>query len=141
MNQLGIAVLYLVLLADNAAKVLGPTALIPTGSEGTNQELWTLLFAALMLPVLLVRSLDNVAWVSAIGFLSIIFLWGLVVVECSEGEGQGGDPVEASWLTVSQALGVVVFAFGGHPVFPSVQASMKDPRRFFKARHAHIPAQ
>jgi vesicular inhibitory amino acid transporter len=45
----------------------------------------------------------------------------------------------ALWSSVPLVFGIMTFCYSGHGVFPSIQASMKNPQEFPKESHAALP--
>jgi vesicular inhibitory amino acid transporter len=129
-NQTGYAILYLVLLADNMNLLFGAELF---GSVATTHVIWVAIFAVAVAPVLCIPRLKEVSLVSAFSFLSIVYVWAMSVVELADREVKplpNAPAAKQGLLAVSGSLGMIVFAFGAHPLFPSIQSSMAEPEKF-----------
>lgn len=132
-NQFGIAVLYLVLLADNMNELLG---VVFGGSESTSHCIWVVIYAVAVAPVVCIPQLRELSIISAFGVFSILFVWVVAMVEMGNGDAKphpNQEHATRDLLSVSGSLGTLIFAFGGAPVFPSIQTSMKEPSKFTRA--------
>ena len=73
----------------------------------------------------------QVALVSCFGLVSILCVWLLVVVQITQGEVIKPTALPSrGWQDVALASGTFMYAYGGHAIFPSIQASMRQPELF-----------
>ncbi|KAI8394123.1 transmembrane amino acid transporter protein-domain-containing protein [Radiomyces spectabilis] len=127
---LGAPVLYVVLSGANLAHLCQNTVAEVVGA--TN---WTIISCVLVLiPFVLVKSMKEVAWMSAFGALTVLVVVLIVLVmACIDQKNQVNvhhDPV--IWDQFPIALSTISFSFGGNVVYPNVEASMKKPKQWPK---------
>ncbi|KAG1048342.1 hypothetical protein G6F43_009262 [Rhizopus delemar] len=122
---LGVPVLYTVLAGSNLNQLC----------KGTVAEIghvpWTIICCAIVaIPYIIIKSMKEVAWMSAFGALATIVVV-LIVLVCAAIDRPNHmdahhEPV--IWDMFPIALSTISFSFGGNVVYPHVEASMKKPR-------------
>ncbi|KAL9549097.1 hypothetical protein PS6_006247 [Mucor atramentarius] len=132
---LGVPVLYLVLCGGN----------INALATGTPAELsatiWTIICAAsLAIPFVLVKTMKEVAWLSAFGVTTIVLVVFIVLVMCAiDKPNQINVHHDAViWDMFPIALSTISFSFGGNVIYPHVEASMKKPKDWNKVAAAGL---
>ncbi|KAG0170975.1 hypothetical protein DFQ28_004601 [Apophysomyces sp. BC1034] len=128
---LGAPVLYLVLAGDNINSI----------AKGTPAELtqttWIIIScASVTIPIVVVKTLKDVAWISALGMLTAIIVVLIVLaVACihqSSGVIQNVHYEPVIWDQFPIALATISFSFSGNVVYPHVEASMRRPKNWPK---------
>lgn len=122
---LGVPVLYMVLAGTNLNQLC----------QGTVGEIghvpWTIICCGIIaIPYVLIKSMKEVAWMSAFGALATLVVV-IIVLVCAAIDRPNHmnahhDPV--IWDMFPIALSTISFSFGGNVVYPHVEASMKSPR-------------
>ncbi|KAG0739812.1 hypothetical protein G6F57_000744 [Rhizopus arrhizus] len=129
-TTLGAPVLYTVLAGSNLNELC----------KGTSGELgsvkWGIISCAIVaVPFILVKSMKEVAWMSACGAMAtVIVVFIVLVVSCIDLQHMAPahhDPV--IWNKFPIALSTISFSFGGNVVYSHVEASMKKPSQWPKA--------
>lgn len=122
---LGAPILYMVLSGTNLNQLC----------KGTVAEIgdtpWIIISCAIVaIPFILVKTMKEVAWMSAFGALAtIIVVLIVVVVAAIDKPNQINVHHDAVvWDMFPIALSTISFSFGGNVVYPHVEASMKKPR-------------
>jgi vesicular inhibitory amino acid transporter len=127
---LGAPILYMVLAGSN----------LNTLCVGTKGEIgvvpWSIVCCAVIaIPFILVKSMKEVAWMSAMGALATVVVVIIVlVVACID--LQTLPPAHHDsviWNKFPIALSTISFSFGGNAVYPHVEASMKKPQHWPRA--------
>ncbi|GAA5795659.1 transmembrane amino acid transporter protein-domain-containing protein [Helicostylum pulchrum] len=122
---LGAPILYMILSGTNLNKLC----------KGTVAEIgdvaWTIIIcAAVSIPFVLVKTMKEVAWMSAFGALAtVVVILVVVVVAGMDRANQVDihhDPV--IWNMFPIALSTISFSFGGNIIYSHVEASMKKPK-------------
>jgi amino acid permease len=122
--------------------------------ENVWQQNWTLISAAVvLLPVVLLKTLGEIAPLSALGMAASIATVVVVVVISAKVTPVRPDSVNTSWLPLpdefansnktepghkfvgkpallAEAFSAIILSFGGHAVFPSLEAGLRDRRQF-----------
>lgn len=121
---LGAPILYMVLSGANLNSIC----------QGTPAEIgtlpWSIISCAIVaIPFVFVKSMKEVAWMSALGALAtLIVVVIVIVVACLDKPyltNVHHDNV--IWDQFPIALSTISFSFGGNAVYPHVEASMKKP--------------
>ncbi|KAI7892474.1 transmembrane amino acid transporter protein-domain-containing protein [Mucor mucedo] len=127
---LGAPVLYMVLAGTNLNQLC----------EGTAGEIghvpWTIICCVIVaIPFILVKTMKEVAWMSAFGALATVVVVLIVLVMAAIDKPNQIDVQHNSvvWDMFPIALSTISFSFGGNVVYPHVEASMKNPRDWPKA--------
>ncbi|RCH95527.1 hypothetical protein CU097_009792 [Rhizopus azygosporus] len=127
---LGAPILYMVLSGDNLNALCKGTA----GEIGHVK--WSIIASAIVaIPFILVKSMKEVAWMSAMGALATAVVVIIVlVVACQDLQHLPPAVHEAViWDKFPIALSTISFSFGGNAVYPHVEASMKKPKQWPRA--------
>ncbi|KAI8883424.1 hypothetical protein K501DRAFT_285345 [Backusella circina FSU 941] len=126
---LGAPVLYMVLAGTNFNQLC----------EGTVGEIgvapWTIISCAIVaIPYVLVKSMKEVAWMSAFGaFATVVVVFIVVIMSAIDRPNVVDVHHDAViWEMFPIALSTISFSFGGNVVYPHVEASMKHPRNWTK---------
>ncbi|CAO3693063.1 unnamed protein product [Rhizopus stolonifer] len=129
-TTLGAPILYTVLAGSNLNELC----------KGTKGEIgnvpWGIVCCALVaVPFILVKSMKEVAWMSAMGALAtVIVVFIVLVVACIDVrniDAAHHDPV--IWNKFPIALSTISFSFGGNAIYSHVEASMKTPAHWPRA--------
>ena len=126
---LGAPVLYMVLAGTNLNQLCKGTA----GEIG--HVPWTIISCAIIaIPFILVKTMKEVAWMSALGAVStlIVVLICLVVAGIDSKNQVNVQHNAVIWDMFPIALSTISFSFGGNVIYPHVEASMKAPRQWPK---------
>ncbi|KAI9322120.1 transmembrane amino acid transporter protein-domain-containing protein [Dichotomocladium elegans] len=126
---LGAPVLYMVLSGMNLNQLCAGTA----GEIGKIP--WTIISCVIVgIPFVFVKSMKEVAWMSAFGAAATaIVVLIVLVVACIDQKNL--PPVHHDaviWDQFPVALSTISFSFGGNVVYPHVEASMKHPKSWNK---------
>ncbi|KAI8974406.1 transmembrane amino acid transporter protein-domain-containing protein [Pilobolus umbonatus] len=124
---LGGPVLYLVLSGQNINQVCRGTV-----AEIGNTP-WIIICCAIVaIPFIFVKSMKEVAWISAFGFVAIIIVVVVVLVMSAIDKPNQVNIHHDSviWDMFPIALSTISFSFGGNIVYPHVEASMKTPQHW-----------
>ncbi|KAI9481691.1 MAG: transmembrane amino acid transporter protein-domain-containing protein [Benjaminiella poitrasii] len=123
--MLGAPVLYMVLSGANLNQLC----------RGTVAEIgdipWTIILSvAIAIPFILLKTMKELAWMSAFGviaiFIVIVAVLAMAAIDKSNQVNIQHDVV--IWDMFPIALSTISFSFGGNVVYPHVEASMKKPR-------------
>lgn len=129
-TTLGAPVLYTVLAGSNLNELC----------KGTKGEIgnvpWGIICCALVsVPFILVKSMKEAAWMSAMGALAtVVVVLIVLVVSCVDVKNMSAahhDPV--IWNKFPIALSTISFSFGGNAIYSHVEASMKTPSHWPRA--------
>ncbi|KAG2230966.1 transmembrane amino acid transporter protein-domain-containing protein [Thamnidium elegans] len=122
---LGAPILYMVLSGTNLNQLC----------KGTVAEIgdtaWIIISCAVVaIPFILVKTMKEVAWMSAFGALAtvIVVLIVLIVAAIDKPNHMNVHHDAVVWDMFPIALSTISFSFGGNVVYPHVEASMKKPR-------------
>ena len=119
-----IASLNLVLAASLASSIFPESPL--------SEKSWMIIAAAAGLPIIFVKNLSQVAWLS---LLSVIALFVVVVVVLSYGFAHYSTWVPRKILFwsidgVPASLAIIILSYICHPVLPTIEASMEKRSQF-----------
>lgn len=132
---LGAPILYMVLAGTNLNKLC----------QGTVAEIghvpWTIIIcAAVAIPFVLVKTMKEVAWMSAFGALATVVVIIVVVIMAGIDRPNqvniNHEPV--IWNMFPIALSTISFSFGGNIIYSHVEASMKQPKDWPKVLAAGL---
>ncbi|KAL9558557.1 hypothetical protein MBANPS3_000847 [Mucor bainieri] len=132
---LGVPVLYLVLCGSNI------NALAANTPAELSATIWTIICAAFIaVPFVLVKTMKEVAWLSAFGVITIVLVVLIVLVMCAiDKPNQVNVHHDAViWDMFPIALSTISFSFGGNVIYPHVEASMKKPKDWNKVAAAGL---
>ncbi|XP_076458232.1 uncharacterized protein LOC143291966 [Babylonia areolata] len=126
-SMLGGAVVFLLLAGQNVAGVVREN-----GGPSLPLCYWFIVISVLLFPLTLRASPKEFHWigVGAMGATVIACIILLVVMAMDARAAQPVHHREIRPLPFAAALGTFMFAYGGHPVFPTFQTDMKAPRKF-----------
>lgn len=132
---LGAPILYMVLCGSNLNELCAGTA----GEIGTLY--WSIISCVVVaIPFILVKSMKEVAWMSAMGALATAIVVVIVIVVAAIDHKSLPDVHHDSviWAEFPIALSTISFSFGGNVVYPHVEASMKKPKDWNKVAFAGL---
>ncbi|KAI7901874.1 transmembrane amino acid transporter protein-domain-containing protein [Cokeromyces recurvatus] len=122
---LGAPILYMVLSGSNLNELCA----------GTKAELgvlpWSIISCVIVaIPFILVKSMKEVAFMSALGAAAtaVVVIIVIVVAGIDHKTLQNIHHDTVIWPKFPIALSTICFSFGGNVVYPHVEASMKKPR-------------
>ncbi|XP_031568121.1 vesicular inhibitory amino acid transporter-like [Actinia tenebrosa] len=98
---------------------------------------WCLICTCLLLPLVFIRKLHILAWLSMLAVLALIICI-LVIIGHSIGEWSSWSLHNIPNFNLEKlpvAVGIVVFGYSGHSVFPGIQGSMQEPKKFNKVTY------
>jgi solute carrier family 32 (vesicular inhibitory amino acid transporter) len=126
------AVSFLIILGTSMEQMF-PT--MTWGGYAVSSSTWSILSAALLAPTLWVRSMRWMAWLSAVSLLSAGLAVATVVYVGVADELLLKEPLAPADLLfngagMGVAAGIILFAFGGHGLYPIVYRSVKTTRQF-----------
>ncbi|KAJ0742879.1 putative amino acid transporter, transmembrane domain-containing protein [Helianthus annuus] len=124
---------FIILEGDNLTSLF-PTASLNFGGYSLDSvHLFAVITCLILVPIVLLRNVRVISYLSATGVLTTV-----VVIICvfymgtvSVGFNESGPAVK--WSGVPFALGIYVFCYSGHSVFPNIYQSMADKTKFSKA--------
>ena len=126
---LGVPVLYMVLAGTNLNQLC----------VGTSAEIgkvpWIIISAVVVaIPFVLVKTMKEVAWLSAFSTITIFVVVVIVLVMCAIDKPNQIDIHHDAviWDMFPIALSTISFSFGGNVVYPHVEAAMKKPKDWNK---------
>ncbi|CAO3624313.1 unnamed protein product [Mucor hiemalis] len=121
---LGAPILYMVLSGANLNELCRGTA----GEIGAVP--WSIISCVIVgIPFVFVKSLKEVAWMSAMGAVATLIVVIIVLVVAIMDKPGLPDVHHDNviWAQFPIALSTISFSFGGNAVYPHVEASMKKP--------------
>ncbi|KAL9558556.1 hypothetical protein MBANPS3_000846 [Mucor bainieri] len=126
---LGGPVLYLVLSGQNINQLCRGTV----GELGDTP--WIIISCVVVaIPFILVKTMKDVAWISALGLVAIV-VTVLVVLIMSAIDKPNQVNIHHDvviWDMFPIALSTIAFSFGGNVVYPHIESSMKKPQSWTK---------
>lgn len=132
---LGVPVLYTVLAGTNMNQLCA----------GTSAEIgdvpWAIICGVIIaIPFILVKTMKEVAWLSAFSTITIFIVVVVVTVMCGiDRSNQVNVQHDAViWDMFPIALSTISFSFGGNVVYPHVEAAMKKPQDWPKVAAAGL---
>ncbi|KAI8388639.1 transmembrane amino acid transporter protein-domain-containing protein [Radiomyces spectabilis] len=126
---LGAPILYMVLSGQNLSQLCRGTV----GDIGDTA--WIIISCAIVaVPFVIVKSMKEVAFMSAFGALAtLVVVLIVLVVACIDEKNQVDvTHYPVIWDQFPVALSTISFSFGGNVVYPHVEASMKKPKQWPK---------
>ncbi|KAI7852392.1 transmembrane amino acid transporter protein-domain-containing protein [Circinella umbellata] len=126
---LGTPVLYLVLAAQNLNQLCAGTP----GEIGT--VVWTIIFAVIVaIPYIFIKTMNNIAWVSAFGMVAMIvtILITVVLTGIDAPNQLDNHHDNVVWEGFPIALSTIAFSAGSNTVYTNVEGSMKKPKNWPK---------
>ena len=125
--------LYIMLLGTTVHDLLG--TLTPLTIDQ-----WCLVCACAVLPMVFIRKLSVLAWISMVAVFALTSCVFILLGFSLAHSGSWSASTAKSMLHFEPqqfpvVLGIVVFSFCGHYVFPGVEGSMRKPEKFNKTVH------
>jgi amino acid permease len=124
---IGGPVLYMVLAGQNLNQLC----------QGTKAELgkvpWIIISCAIIaIPYVLVKTMKEVAWMSAFGAVATLVVVFICVIGAATDTQTNVYHDAVIWDMFPIALSTISFSFGGNVIYPHVEASMKKPHDWTK---------
>ncbi|KAJ9058289.1 hypothetical protein DSO57_1013775 [Entomophthora muscae] len=134
---LGVTCMYLVLIGKNMKEAC---EIIQFSGIGIRE--WVAIGgAAIIIPLILLRTLKEVAWLSLLGALATLYVVIITVVvslkDIPRQLAMRGAPLNSSWKVINwsdlpSSLATISFSFGGNIIYPHVECSMRHPKQWTK---------
>ncbi|KAI9488811.1 transmembrane amino acid transporter protein-domain-containing protein [Zychaea mexicana] len=124
---IGTAVLYVVLAASNLNQLCEGTA----GELGTFA--WTIIWCGVIgIPYIFAKSMNNVAWTSLLGLVAVMTTMLITIILAGIDAPNHTDSHKDNviWDGFPVALATMSFSFGANVVYPNIEGSMKNPKRW-----------
>lgn len=98
---------------------------------------WCLLCALAMLPTVFVKRLSILAWLSMLAVLAVFIIVFILLGFClGESNSWALENIPSFNLnTFPVSLGIILFSYCGHTVFPGIEGSMQEPKKYKKVSH------
>ncbi|KAL8530669.1 hypothetical protein ACS0TY_007636 [Phlomoides rotata] len=95
------------------------------------RQSFVLLVALLLMPTAWIDNMSTLSYLSATGVVAAIFILGSVLWSgIFDGIGFHEKGELFHWKGLPTSLGLYALCFCGHPIFPTLYTSMKNPRHF-----------
>ncbi|KAJ3294365.1 hypothetical protein HDU79_011137 [Rhizoclosmatium sp. JEL0117] len=121
---LGVPIVYFILTGMNLEFLFGTFSM----------KVWMVLSAFLiMIPFLMYKTLKEIAIFSAFGVFATLVVIGTVIVSSIHDMPINYDKVTHKFIDFRQfasALGSISFSYSGNFIYPEVEASMAEPKKF-----------
>ena len=131
----GIIQLDLFLMAVSYLVLFGSVMRHDLPSLPVTERLWIGIAGGLVLPTVFLKSLSQIAWLSATSVIALIAV--LVCVSCygAENTDEWDLTTIVFWDTegVVSSLSIVMYSYYAHLILPSVEGSMADKEKFGRA--------
>ncbi|KAL3103447.1 hypothetical protein niasHT_025314 [Heterodera trifolii] len=138
-TQFGIATVFLLLCSVNLSRICSTLF-----HADLSQCLLLLILALLLLPLTLLKSPNEFWPILFGGMICTVATFGIILFGISidllnvdkNATSPAAPPItlpQSNFNNYMNAIGTLLFAFGGHPVFPSIQHDMKVPADFHKS--------
>ncbi|KAI8089843.1 transmembrane amino acid transporter protein-domain-containing protein [Halteromyces radiatus] len=126
---LGAPTLYMVLAGQNLSQLCHGTV------AELNGTYWTIIMCVVIgIPFVLVKSMKEVAWMSAFGSVAtVVVVLIVLIMACMDEKAQMAKGVVHDgviWPQFPAALATISFSFGGNVIYPHVEASMARPKQW-----------
>ncbi|XP_071737595.1 amino acid transporter AVT1A isoform X2 [Rutidosis leptorrhynchoides] len=124
---------FIILEGDNLTSLFPGSSLNLAGLSLDSAHLFAVLTAAILVPIVLVKNVRVISYLSATGILTtiVVIFTVLYVGTVNIGFHESGPAIK--WSGVPFALGIYVFCYSGHSVLPNIYQSMADKTKFRKA--------
>ncbi|CAO3642685.1 unnamed protein product [Cunninghamella blakesleeana] len=123
----GVPALYMGLAGSNLNALCHGTP----GAIGANY--WTIIVSVIMaIPYILLKSMKEVAWMSAFGSFTTVVVVLIVLVMACIHQASLPPAVHDSviWPQFPAALATISFSFGGNVIYPHVEGSMRKKKQW-----------
>lgn len=125
-----ITVLYIMMLGSSMIGIL---------KNATQLSLteWCLICTCLVLPTVFIRKLEVLAWLSMLAVVSLLLCTFIIIGYCL-GEWRSWSIHNIPTFDSEKfpiAIGIIVFSYCGHSVFPGIECSMRKPKKFNKVSY------
>jgi amino acid permease len=121
----GVSIIFLILAGEFLRSLLHDAV------PHVNNLEWTVICAAVLLPFCFLRTLSETWWIALLGMTaSTIAIVCILVGAIQHGKLPDVKYDDITFTSFIQSFTKFAFAFSAHPVFPSVQRSMKDRSKF-----------
>ncbi|ORX90798.1 hypothetical protein K493DRAFT_317724 [Basidiobolus meristosporus CBS 931.73] len=127
---LGATCIYIMLIGLNI------NTLLEMVNVNIDKKIWIAIGAVVVLiPYLFLKTVKEVAWLSAMGVLTtacvIVICVVAGLVEYSVDNVRNDHDI-VRWANLPVALGSICFSFGGNVIYPHVEAGMRNPKSWNK---------
>lgn len=98
---------------------------------------WCLVCTLAVLPTVFIKRLSILAWLSMLAVLAVFVIVFILLGFCL-GESNTwalGNIPSFNLDTFPVSLGIILFSYCGHTVFPGIQGSMQEPKKYKKVTH------
>ena len=98
---------------------------------------WCLVCAIAMLPTVFIKRLSILAWLSMLAVIAVFIIVFILLGFCL-GESNTwalGNIPSFNLDTFPVSLGIILFSYCGHTVFPGIECSMQEPKKYKKVTH------
>ena len=98
---------------------------------------WCLLCALAMLPTVFIKRLSIMAWLSMLAVLAVFVIVFILLGFCLGGSNSWAmENIPSFNLNKFPiSLGIILFSYCGHTVFPGIEGSMQEPKKYKKVSH------
>ncbi|KAF5471642.1 hypothetical protein F2P56_008418 [Juglans regia] len=122
---------YIIMMSDNLASLYPDTQIRFAGTYLGSRQVFSITATLIVLPTVWLRNLSLLSYLSGGGVVASILvalclLWVGVVDQV--GFHPCGTALDLANISVS--IGIFGYSFSGHPVFPNIYTSMKEPSQF-----------
>ncbi|KAI7847830.1 transmembrane amino acid transporter protein-domain-containing protein, partial [Circinella umbellata] len=126
---IGVPVLYVMLAGQNLHAVCKDT------SAELTMPIWTIICACIVgVPYIFFKSLKEVGFTSLFGVLTtiitVLIVLGMSIKDSYERDLSGAHHDPVIWPMFPIALSSITFSFGGNPIYPHVEAGMRNPHHW-----------
>ncbi|KAI4318270.1 hypothetical protein L6164_026059 [Bauhinia variegata] len=122
---------YLILEGDNMNKIIPNLQVYIAGLTISGTQLFIIVTALIILPVLWLDNLIYLSYVSATGVLaSVIFVFALLWYGTFDGPGFNQKGILINWSGIPSAVSLFSFCYSTHPIFPNLYTSMRNKNQF-----------